>query len=1291
MKHILTGSYSLNMRSIMLISLMSTFTLPVSANVAQIPLSLTEGVPPNMILSVDDSGSMRWAFTPDSMGRETSGIRNTRRVKSPTYNLMYFNPDITYQTPFYIDSNNQTNRYTTSYTSAHENGFRPSKNWTRNLASDYVVSWNHETDSSGTPSYTFSSSVTYTGSTGTIFRLAENPESDFSCSVTITTNNTTRSCTTSAGIRIDIRRGNGAQQSRCTVSSPTLPGSGECIRQGSTSNYTGSWVQRSVPAYYYVYDTSLPACTNNNPENDACYRLQFVTAAQQQNFAIWYSFYRTRALATQSAANIAFNTLSPSVRLTWQDLGSCSPGDGNCGNNLLRPFSTDHRKALFDWIANDITFNRGTPLRATMVRAGEYLSTSPPWRNNPALAGNTTTNPSLSCRASYHILMTDGMWNGSLTSSQQPGNADNSDWTLPDGNNYTPRRPFMDNTSNTLADVAFHYWATDLRPTLDNNVPKYMRFTAGSDGGYWDPRNNPANWQHMSNFIVGLALSTALNNPDIPWSGDTFSGTGYQNLLANTNWPAASASSDNNVYDLWHAAINSRGEFFSADSPESLVQAFSDILERIMERQSTAARPGVSSSIEDDSDSGNRLVRYFHQSSYASDQNWAGDLTRTARWRSFSPAQGWVSNQEVQWSARTQLATKSPESRNINIAANTSETGLQAFTWNNAGNPSTQGTLANYLNRNPEAGDAVDSNGSARLDFLRGVRNQEGGLFRERYAVLGDIFSSAPVVVTGARMLQTRANAIEGNTKYTAFRNTQTSRRSQVYVGANDGMLHAFDTTTGEEKFAFIPTAVFPKLHKLTGKNYSHEFYVDGTPVVADVYDGVNWRTILVGTLRAGGRGLFGLDITDPDDIKLLWEFDDSSITDEDAVKLGYSFPQPTVARLRNGKWAVVTGNGYHANGHMDGRAALFIIDAIDGSLVKSLEVQGIAATANGLSAPRLADNNGDGFADYAYAGDLQGNLWRFDLLGDNASPTRNRTEGSIYGDRNGSDVNFKVSYGGQPMFTATSTIGSNPQPITGQPSLVRHPTRKGYIVVFGTGKYFETGDNTALTSHAQSLYGIWDRFTQAETTTEQTITRAQLQQQTLLSNVTGTHSITNDTTPARTLSNNTVNWFDSNGDIDRWGWYLDLQVGSTREGEMIIESMINLGNTLFIQSLVPNDDPCEPGNQNWLYAINPATGGKTLHFAFDYRLVITTPDGTIIEGVSGVRLDGEGGISVTQDASGRFQIHTGQDEIFVNPDLESLGRQSWRTIMTDIRLEDENDEDENEDEDEQDPNSDDG
>jgi len=803
----------------------------------------------------------------------------------------------------------------------------------------------------------------------------------------------------------------------------------------------------------------------------------------------------------------------------------------------------------------------------------------------------------------------------------------------------------------------------------------------------------------MSNFIMGLGLTSSMNISGLPWKNDTFSGAGYEALIKGTEkWPAVSGNTNspnnkNNVYDLWHAAINSRGEFFSVDSPDAMVKAFEDILNRIAERKSTAARPAISSGLVID----DTTTSVSYQTTYASDENWSGDLKRFSKKLVKNNDDQFVIENTQDWSAQKQLP--SPGGRTIKISnengAGTSK--LKDFTIGNAGNPETKGTLAHALNVNPEvAGESADGRWQERLSYLRGDRGKEGSNaadFRQRTAVLGDLYGSSPVVVSGARYLEGFANRLEGHigadgavvpgdSSYSAFlakingTEAGTAKRAgRVYVGGNDGMLHGFNTETGVEEFAFIPSAVFDKLNKLTGKNYSHQFYVDGSPVVGDVYDGTKWRTILVGTLRAGGKALFALDVTTPGSEQLLWEFDASDIDDDDAVKPGYSFPTPTIARLHNGRWAVVTGNGYE-NGASDGKAALYVIDAVTGELTKSLEVSGAKDATNGLSSPVLADYNADGIADYAYAGDLQGNLWRFDLLPtensdgdgdgnpDSAAPLSRDTLGTVTAEE------FKVAYGGKPMFTAASSKDAAAQSITAAPTLIRHPSRMGYLVIFGTGKFFEAEDKDGVKTHAQSIYGIWDTKTRAESTSAFTIQRTDdeasghLVKQTIIEQLTGTYT-QGGTNPARTISNKPVQWTTSNADgvvsVNKYGWYLDLAVNEDEfEGEMLIEKMSTLGQTIFFQTLVPNDDPCADGASNWTYALNPFTGGKTLFHAFDLRHVDSN---NVVHVVSGIKQDGEGGITISQNPDSGFEACTGLVCQTIYPDPSSIGRQSWRVI----------------------------
>lgn len=1170
--------------SALLTASMLTVAATANAGVSQNPLVLVEGVAPNMLLTLDDSGSMRFAFSPDNIGSE----QDTRRVKSSDYNPIYYNPNIEYEIPPFFDDNGNKKELGTSFSKAYHNGFDTSVGYV-DLRTNYQVGWDIPINKKPSD-YTYSSSTNYTAPTGRLYRLAKNPSADF-----------------------------------------------------SNTNQT-----RGVAAYYYKHN-QVSSCIKTS---DSCYTKVNVPESEQQNFAIWYSFYRNRALATLSAAAIAFSDLESNIRLSWQAINSCNSfdsSDDKCKSSF-GSYTLEQKGNLYKWLGS-MPFDGGTPLRASLKRAGDFLTTDKAWQKYPKGGGVNTVENTLACRPSYHVLMTDGMWNGTTTN---PGSfrSDDTTFTTPSSTKYPAMsynkvKPFYDSTTNTLADFAMHYWATDLRPDLDNKVPTFVPFKHDSmTDEYWDPRNNPAGWQHMTNFVMGLGLTTSLDKTNIPWAGSTHAGAGYKALVDGTaTWPPAASSSQNNVYDLWHAAVNSRGDFYSVDSPEDMVKAFKDILSRIAERQSTATLPAIASSVEEadpnDSESVAKLASYFYRSSFDS-KDWSGDLEKIKSYISYENNKRTEVTETV-WKASNFLPLHG--ARQIYMASSTGSRKLKAFNTTNADT-----VLINALNRKPDEGTS-DNNWQKRLNFIRGARSEEGGLFRERSSVLGDFLGSQPVYVAGARYLEGFANKIEGNTKYSEFVEQQKSRRAQIYIGGNAGMLHAFDAATGVEKFAFVPTAVFPHLNRLTDPRYAetHRFFVDGTPEVADVYDGQNWRTILVGTLRAGGQGIFALDITNPDEIKLLWELDQNSAAFIDKVKPGHSFPRPTIARLHNGRWAVVTGNGYD-NGDDSGKAALYIIDAITGELTKSLEVQSPgSATHNGLSTPKLADFDGDGVADYAYAGDLHGNLWRFDLLGANAGEGREKEEGSIYGDKDGNTTGFKVSYGAEPMFTAESS-NNRAQTIMAPPSLVRHPDRQSYLIVFGTGKYYEEGDAGGDLSAAQSIYAIWDKETKAQDTSALSISRADLLEQSFIENVVGKNAVADVNREARTLSDNEMDW------ESKKGWVLDLKVGeSALTGEMLINDMRVVGTTLLFSTLVPNDDPCAHGAGNWLYAINPFTGGRTVRHVFDTRNA--DPDHSV-QVVSGIKFGGPGGVPL-HSTPGGLEAYPGEG---INI-AEMTGRQTWRMV----------------------------
>lgn len=1208
------------------------------AAVSQSPVSLTIGVPPNMLLTLDDSGSMRFGFAPDTISTTSA----TRRAKSSTYNPLYYNPAATYKAPTVFTTAGVEQQLTTTFSKAWHNGFNTGVGSIDLSNANYRPTWDVPITTAPS-SYAYTASTNYSG-TGVVSRLGSNPTADFETSVTISSNGSTTK--TVGATTFTITR---TSSSKCSATASNAAWSSSITATctaGNNNVFTASLAQLPVPAYYYVYDST--SASNCSTSTDTCYSLKFVSSAEQQNFANWYSFYRNRALATISAAALAFYDVSSSVRLSWQALNRCTTftgSDSNCGNNAFKAYTPAHKGQLYNWLQT-MTFDNGTPLPDALKRAGEFYKTATAWQAFPNSTGNTTQNI-YACRASYHIMMTDGVWN-TAASAPSDFRHDAGTFTLPDGTAFTKRAPYYDATANTLADLAMHYWATDLNTSLENKVPDYIPFNSGNTAtNYWDPRNDPATWQHMTNFTMGLGLTQSLDQSSIPWGGSTFAGSGYSALAAGTvNWPAAGASATSaNVYDLWHAAINSRGEFFSVDSPEAMVQAFADILSRIADRKSSAARPAINSGqISTDINDNGTVKTVSYQTSYASDDNWSGDVKRYEKtWNSTTSA---LETTEI-WSAKTKVPGHA--SRNIKIAG-TSNSGLVNFDATNAALASYSGsTLLSYLNRDPENANAVDTKGSARLDYLRGDRTGEGSTYRQRSGVLGDFYSSSPAVVLSTpRNLEQFSNNLEGNTRYTDFKNAIASRTPRIYVGGNDGMLHGFNALTGVEEFAFIPSAVFPKLNKLTGTNYSHEFYVDGSPTVADVYTGTEWRTILVGTLKAGGKSIFALDVTVPGEEKLLWQFDENSITATDAVKMGYSFSQPTIARLHTGKWAVVFGNGYESANNTSGKAALFIVDAMAGTLLRSLEVQGTSGVANGLSTPKLGDFNADGTADYAYAGDLQGNMWRFDLLRatqDASNPFKVTNDVPVSA--------FKVGFGGNPLFKATAdTAGTQRQAITSAPSLVTHPTGTGYLIIFGTGRFFDTADKEGDKSMPQSVYGIWDKQTLGETASNPNIARSSLQAQ----SITTTTTVTSDgsTTQGRVISNNSVRWEASGTLSAQNGWYMNL---IQDDGEMVVENMSQLGRTVFFQSLVPNSDPCGDGASNWTYAINPYTGGRTSQKAFDYTA--TTDVGTTI--ISAVKQDGEGGGTLSQNADSSYQYCTGQSCITIYPDPTSVGRQTWR------------------------------
>jgi Neisseria PilC beta-propeller domain len=429
-----------------------------------------------------------------------------------------------------------------------------------------------------------------------------------------------------------------------------------------------------------------------------------------------------------------------------------------------------------------------------------------------------------------------------------------------------------------------------------------------------------------------------------------------------------------------------------------------------------------------------------------------------------------------------------------------------------------------------------------RGDFSKQLNQTPAGTYRSRTSKLGDIIHSTPV-----------------------FWNDRASTPTKtVFVGANDGMLHAINAVDGTERFAYIPSVLIPELSKLTNPTYTHRYYVDGRLDASNFGGGT--QTILAGALGAGGKGLFGLDITtaavtaESDAAsKILWEITNTGIKSKTAsvhnvtstayANLGYTYGAPTLLTLpdgtSNGTKALVVGNGYNNTGN--GHATLFLINAETGGLIKEIDTGvGTVASPNGLSTPTFLDSNGDGKKDTAYAGDIDGNLWKFSLV---------------------------APYGFSKLHATVPA-----QAITTAPSYKAHPLG-GYMINFVTGRMLTPADKLDTSTHY--AYGIWDGAPNGNNDLLlQTLTESTYTSGTISSRV-------------RTASNNTPDWFATHK-----GWKTELPVGGERligDGSLVRDSVF-----LFLTSnplISPNATP--PG-ENWWMQLNAITGGSNDTVQFD-------------------------------------------------------------------------------------------
>ncbi len=1059
----------------------------------------------------------------------------------------------------------------------------------------------------------------------------------------------------------------------------------------ATAAHTTQNAPTDGKADYGVFDATNTGCDGTVGDND-CYDRVIVSSTsgpgiidingdgvvnaadkdERQNFANWYSFYRTRNLATMSGASIAYNKLDPDVRIAFQSINRCTAFNGACQDstgtsyeNRITTFDGTFRQNFMRWLQRTPA-SGGTPLLQGVERVGPMYKTDRPYEKDPGVVAN----PKYECRGNYSIVMTDGIWNGGLASAAT-GNFDNIARTLPDGVSYTPSSPYASASTQNLADIAMRQWSEDHHALPESNALAFMPIKSNEVIGgktftpYWNPRNDPATWQHVVTFTIGLGLSGFLGSD---WQGSTYAGA-FPNFAGGaTAWPA---TGDNfipgNVYDLWHAAINGRGGFYSAESPDDVVRAFDEIIKGILDRKGSA----VAASLSNPNLNAGILI---YQTEFNT-TDWTGNMFAYGISDGSNDGtgcnnlpRGTVCPTKV-WEAQPQL-----DALNWN-------TGRKIITnVDGAGKPFRWDQVSAVQQSDLAQGDLL---GEKRLEYLRGSRAEEdngsnGKPFRKRSHVMGDIINSAPApLFVGAPEFY-----YPDDLSYAAYQTANANRTKVVYVGANDGMLHAFNALTGAEVLGFVPRAVYPNLHKLTRKDYAHQSYVDGAMIHYDIKNGGSWGTYLFAGLGLGGKSVYALDITNPAAFTeanasnvFKWEF-----THPD---LGFTYGKPKVLRVRIG--GLVRNVVAFGSGFTDGNtpAALYLVDAMTGNLVSRVPVQSAsgatAFTNNGLVGLTPVDLRGlnptdpaDGVADAIYAGDLYGNVWKFDLT----------------------DTAPKVAFGAAsgdsslPWFVAKAPNGTR-QPITTEPAVVRHPTRNGVIVYFGTGKYLGTSDTT--NNQVQTMYAVWDK----QDAPTNAMTREHLLQQQIIADNTTAFA----TTDARITTGCSITWHDTDdatlpGPVGAcskavynpsnsnpaMGWFIDL---STEAGERIHQAPIVRGDRVVFVSVTPSLDPCQAGGASWIYEFQANSGSRLLTVTpFDYNLdgsmtgsdFVTDPNapGSKIP-ASGIRFEGAGVIyldkeSIIQDGNRELKMLSSSASGVI-PLAESAStalRRTWREVVSD-------------------------
>lgn len=921
----------------------------------------------------------------------------------------------------------------------------------------------------------------------------------------------------------------------------------------------------TVKSNYTPYDVNATdgshAPNTPSPNRTECMDGKvYVKCSQQQelqNFANWFTYYRMRESLTKAAVSESFVQFKDKLRVGWGRInnGTALSIDGSTNKykviesetngGPMRPLDTTRLSKVLTGVQK-VTSWPSTPLRTALNTVGTYFDRTAdqkgsPWLTDPS---GSVDGERLSCRRSVNLLMTDGYYNDSYSGAGDVDGLDGPDYADANPNKYsptkyTPIRPFIDapnKLSNTLADVAMKYFVKDLDTTIDNKVPPVT--------------GDIAFWQHLTEFMVGLGVRGTLDSSTPAQKTATLKAI----TEGTKNWPDPSTGNAQKIDDMWHAAVNTGGDFYSVRNVTELTEALKDAFGKSAGNEAKEAGVATSSGYVV---AGN--VKYVPKYKSVS---WWGDL------------EAWplgIDGREgdsVLWRASEHV----PAASERNLYTWTGSTPSIEFTWDSL---------------EPTALD--DLVGSKELtNYIRGDDTLTGleGDFRARDGkLLGDFVNSPPVLVKG--LVDLGYTAFDAS--YSSYIISKKTRSDGiVFVGGNDGMLHGFRASDGTEVYGYLPKEGLSNLKIIAAKDYGtssnyHRFFVDGPVNETDAFiqppgaAAAEWSNVVIGSMGAGGKAFFALHVPtnfgpslDASDLGanvLMWE---KSGTDDPDI--GYIFSDFAVGKVKGGGWKAFVGNGVYST---NGNAVLLVVDLESGEIEQHLTVDSSGNT--GLMGVSLIKDTVTQEVVGAYAGDLQGKLWRFDIAADGQA---------------------SIGFSGEPLFQATGPTGTV-QPITIAPSMVLHP-EKGRVVLFGTGRLIDEADSAS--TDTQTYYGVWDPVKVGETSTGAVSP---------FKSVNPDRSKLQEQIAAKTASDTAGKYFEVTTTAVDWdpqlGWFMDLPFERQR---VIFPSYVLAGTYILFSTSVPATEAevCEStSGVGYNYLLIAADGTAQTTATYD-----TNGDGTI-------------------------------------------------------------------------------